>query len=78
MARVAGEPLSSESWNPILITMDFGKVNIAGKEFWIPQTIHYEMIEKSSKRAETYSVDYADYRKLEASSEAKHGPEAQP
>jgi hypothetical protein len=60
--------------NPFIITVDYDRVEIAGKEFWMPKSAHIEVTEKKSGNQEEISVEYADYRKFDVSTDIKYGP----
>jgi hypothetical protein len=62
-------------YNPALFAVDYTKVDIAEKEFWMPKSVKYEISEKKGSLIIDFSAEYADYRKFDVSNEIKYGPE---
>ncbi len=61
-------------WNPGVIAVDYAKVDIAGKEFWMPESIRYWQSEKKGSWNFESFGEYTDYRKFDVSTEIKYGP----
>jgi hypothetical protein len=49
----------------------YGPVSIGEREFWMPQTVRSEVIERNSKKTALYTAEYTDCRKFTATVELK-------
>jgi hypothetical protein len=52
----------------------YGPVTIGEREFWMPQTVRSEVIEKNSKKTALYTAEYTDCRKFTATVQIKPAP----
>jgi hypothetical protein len=61
----------------ITFAVDYAKVDIAGKEFWLAKLVKNEISEKGRRWNIDYTAEYSDYRKFDVSTDVKYGPVVQ-
>jgi hypothetical protein len=53
---------------PIILTVDYGSVQIDGKPYWMPVTVKAEQAKGKGTEQAQYLAEYKNYRKFDASS----------
>jgi hypothetical protein len=59
--------------NPILISVDYSKVDLAGREFWMPTSVQTTASEKNGAGVAVFFANYADYHKYDVSTKITYG-----
>jgi hypothetical protein len=64
-------------WSPMPFAADYGKFDIAGKEFWMPKSVQFSITERHGHWSFESIAEYSDYRKFEVSTKIKYAPDVQ-
>jgi hypothetical protein len=65
------------NFSPGTFVLDYAKVDIGGKEFWMPKVARLVSSDKKGNWTSEHFIEYADYRKFNVSTDVKFGPEVQ-
>ena len=67
-----------DAWSPLLWTVTFAPVSLAGKTFYTPQTVQTELHHRGSSESMRSTAQYSNYGKLEVTSTILPIPATQP